>query len=196
MLDGDFARADRLAAESLAFADEGDLFDAHLAWVMQRLSQALLLEDLQLLAPHADRILNVVDRLETVATWGSSFRVLMLAALGRQAEARRRMSAQARVMPDFPGAVLRGNVSLLLRDRQLAEEILPAFVEARKMIPFFWLHGLVVFGPTARMAAELAALAGRVDEARTFLDEAFEEAERLGSPSMVRLVRARREALV
>jgi hypothetical protein len=196
MLDGDFERADRLAAEGLAVADAAAVFPGRLAWVMQRFAQAFLRDDLPSLAPDAECILKVCAQLEPTAPWANLVGAVVLAALGRDLEARARLAAFAIELTDLPNVLMAGHVALVLGDRPLGERMLPALIEGRDRVPFFWIPGgVAVFGPAARVAGEIAAMLGRTDEARTLLDEAIQASERLGSPPLVALARARREAL-
>jgi hypothetical protein len=197
MLDGDFDRADALAAQGLALAEEAGVFQGRLYWVMQRVVQALLVrEDPRILAANADRILSVLAVVEKVTPWGRASAALVLAMLGRETEARRRFSPQEVDPADFPSVLGNAYLPLFLRDRELGERLLPALVEAGSRIPFYWMgEAAIVFGPTPGVAGEIAALLGRAEEARGLLDQAIEVAERIGSPPMVARMRARRAAL-
>jgi ATP/maltotriose-dependent transcriptional regulator MalT len=166
-LDGDFDRADRLSREALAIIDEASLFFGALHWSVQRASIALLRGDPASLAPDADRALQTLGRLPRTAIWAPTMRAMILAAVGRESEARRLVLEDFDTAHHIVTALMRGQLALLLRDASLAAPNLGELTQMRPHLQFRWLgESTAIFGPTALVAGEVAAMLGHVDDAR------------------------------
>jgi hypothetical protein len=193
---GDDDRAQAASLEALAIARREESGTAMLLWLIQRMSHAQLYGRPELLVDHIDTLVAMFDAMPSAVPYLS----WLLAGLGRRGEAIRRLrelildplpTPSANLMDLMGGA----EACVLLGDRALGETIYPRLVRAVDRM-FWHLGSGSVLGPTARALGDLAGLIGRVPEARGHYDEAIAFCEKMGSPPLVELCRARRAALV
>jgi hypothetical protein len=195
-LDGDFARADRLSREGRALIDEGSALEASTTWASQRLAHALLRDDPAALAEDAEAIIGSWEALARFVWWARVFKAIVLAMLGKSAEARDELRTLRYEDYNFPGMLMIGHLAILLGDTAMASKVLGLLMPLRDRGEFFWTgHGISCIGPASRICGELAAMLGQNESARALLEQGIHASERMASPPFVALCRARLVAL-
>lgn len=196
LLDGDFARSDDLAKEGYEIAAAGGIFMGMLCWALHRTASALLRADPSCVASDAERCLEIFARLPPSAQFGKLMSGMLLAVVGRVAEARVCVAGYELDALNFPLMITLGCTALHLRDTGIAEDVLGPLLDLRRANQIFWsMQASSVFGPTSQIAGELAAMLGRNDEARGLLEEALAVGQKMGSPAVKANARRHLEAL-
>ena len=191
-LAGDFATAERLSDEAFAIADEGEIRAGKIAWALFRLSLAHLRGDPASVAPYAERI----DALAGPMSGSTGFIAWLYAATGRHDEARALLEGLIKVPHTFPWCLISGETVCILGDRAMAERFYPWLLRHAKDNSLFWGPlGSVVFGPTQRVAGDVARLLGKTEEARQLYAEAIALGERMNAPAFVTLAQRGLDAL-
>jgi len=189
LLLGDFDAAEQLATEAFAIADRGDVPGSRFYWAMHRICIAHVRGEAASIARDAELVLSA-------CRGGPAFSEWVHAAVGQTSLARAALVEITRLPAVFPLAIIGGDAATMIGDADLARIFYDRLRTMRTRQPLFWgPHGTIVLGPTARVAANLAAILGRIDEARVLYDEAIELAERMCAPAFVALARRARDAL-
>jgi hypothetical protein len=198
LLDGDFDEAARHGADLLEAGERANVPNARVAWVALRIAIARARGAPGEISSDAEEILRHPSSALLKASWDP----WVLAAIGRESEARERLNHFTVDPCNSPVAVYAADAAVMLRDPALAASLYDLMRPFRGGAlfgenPVMW--GLPtpgpVFGPTALVAADLAALLGRAEDAHRLYDEAIDVAERVGGIPFVRLARERRDAL-
>ena len=172
LLRGDIAEAERLGKEA---------FDTDPTSVMCRMHYALHRFGIAHVGDDPGRIAAepIFERLVTIGA-GAMFRAWRSAAFGDHDGAARNIEELLLLPGHFIGILLAGEAARLLGDRALAERIYPALAQhARDNMAFWASHGALFFGPTERIAGEVAAMLGKTEEARAHFEEAIRICERM-----------------
>lgn len=186
-LEGDFARAEALGEDALRLVEETNNAYGRMTWAVHRISLAHLRGDLTSLAPTAER-LGIFARLPQP----NGFMTIVNAALGNRDVALRDLDVLLEEPRNFAWMCLLGEVVWLLRDKERAERMWPGIkTHAERQIMFWGPHGTLAIGPAARVAADVAAVAGRVDEARGLYEEAIRIGTRMQAPAIITLCQQR-----
>ncbi|HVH46975.1 MAG TPA: AAA family ATPase, partial [Labilithrix sp.] len=193
-LAGDFDTADRLCAEAAKIAEEGDLRAGKIAWALCRVSFACLRDDLDRLASERQKLEPISVACRT-GEW-RSFSALIYAATGRHEEARAALADLETWIDSYLFCVWCGEAVVILGDTELAERVYPRLLTHAAENTLLWgPFGSVVFGPTQRIAADLARLLGKTEDARRLYDEAVAIGERMAAPALITLAKRRRAML-
>ncbi|HVH46136.1 MAG TPA: hypothetical protein VM925_27490, partial [Labilithrix sp.] len=151
-LAGDFVMADRLCAEALRIAKEGEIRVGKVVWALCRVSLAFLGGDPARIASDQQHLEAVA--LATRTRESRSFLALVYAATGRREEARATLGDAETWIDSYPFSIFCGEAIVLLGDTELASRLYPRLVSYATDHTFSWgPFGTVVFGPTPRIAA-------------------------------------------
>jgi hypothetical protein len=189
LLEGDFEAAERLGHEGLALAERHRIIGGQMAWAQHRVALAQACGDPRSIAPIADRLLALLQPSPLVFT---GFKVWILAAVGRAAEARALIPSLELDRAHFVSMMAVAEAAVLLDDRELAIGVHEVLAPTADHLYVFWGGppcGTVI-GPTSRLVALLAAYLGRTDEARRRYEQAIVDATRLGAVPLIELARA------
>jgi hypothetical protein len=149
---------------------------AKIHYAMHRLNLALAREDDAGIAGVAE----LAAAFAIIPPMSNPFTGWLAVVSGRLDEGRRRIEAAIQIPEAFPSIIVAAEATLALRDRELAARIYPfvrGFCETQ--IGFWSSHGSMFIGPTARIAAKLAAFLGKNDEARALFEESIRICERM-----------------
>jgi hypothetical protein len=191
LLAGELAVAEQLGNEALAAARSAGIAVAELAWTQHRISLAIASGDPSSIGSVADRVLaHYPTSLTVIPSW-------VYAATGRHDEARAALAHYTPHVAHVPATLLAADIARMLGDRELAERVRVVLDQLAGSVNMFWGGPPIgtAIGPLPRFAADLAALLGREDEARTLYDRAIAVAETIGAVPMVALARRGRDAL-
>src|SRR5262249_32659865 len=84
----------------------------------------------------------------------------------------------------------------MLEDKPLGEKLYPYLSKHARENPIFWGgYGTTAFGPTPRIAGDVARLLGRAEEARSWYELALTVGRRVGAPAMATLTEQRLASL-
>jgi len=165
-LAGDFTKADQLCAEALRIAEEGEIRAGRIAWVLFRASVAHLRGDPSRIAID-QQYFDAVATTSRSSEW-QSFAAWVYAATGRPEEARAMLDDIEGWLHSYPFCLLCGEAISILGDAELAKRVYPTLLAQAADHTFFWgPFGSAIFGPTQRIAAQLAHLMGKTEEARS-----------------------------
>lgn len=189
LLDGDYERAERNAAESRRLAIEAKSMPGMVAWTLQRVSTATV-RGVEHIRSDTDAMLETVARIMPLKAMVGVIKCM----IGRSEEGRATISeVPTPGSYDVARSQMLGDAAVALQDRAVAERVVDSLLAQYRASPVFWgPHGAALMGPLSRTAAQTAALVGRTDEAREAADAALETCERLGSPPLVERMRALR----
>ena len=191
LLAGELAAAEQLGNEALAIArqrgDRGRRPCMGAAPDLARDRERRALVDRSV----ADRVLaHHPTSLSVIPSW-------VYAATGRYDEARAALAHYTPHVAHVPATLLAADIARVLGDRELAERVRGVLDELAGSVNMFWGAPPIgtAIGPLPRLAADLAALLGREDEARVLYDRAIAVAETIGAVPLVALARRGRDAL-
>jgi energy-coupling factor transporter ATP-binding protein EcfA2 len=190
-LDGDFAEADRLNEEARVLAVRPGSGYAVSAWTFQQLSLADLRGDPGMLVKHAPALLTTLSMFAAKVSPAT-----VLAVSGQRDEAQRLLRDATFDPGDVTSLVFGALACLTLEDTEVAERLYaPVAALANTHRLFLGTAAASIFGPLARMAGELARLAGRPTDATRHHDQALAVCAAVGSPALTALCeRARSRA--
>jgi tetratricopeptide (TPR) repeat protein len=194
LLDGDIAEAERLGAIARELAEQGAIRAGLVTYVLHRISIAQVRGMAADITAHADLIREVMGRVGRPVS--DVFQFWLDAALGRKEHAlgtlRKVLITQADGPPNFPGALMGGDAIAIAGDVELAEKLYPDMAYHASQNPFFWGPlGTSIFGPTHRVAGDLARLLGKEDEARRWYEEALALGEKMQARIIVDVAKRR-----
>jgi tetratricopeptide (TPR) repeat protein len=194
VLDGDLERADRLARQSFEISSGASVFPGMVSWAIHRVARAVLLREP--IGDDAERVLGVFGRVPPRTSFVAPFSAMLLASVGRRAEARELVAKKVMLLTSFPLIVTMGCLAVLIEDVELAKTLVDPLIAVRNDNTMFWsMHCTGLFGPTPQIAGELCVMLGRTDEARGLFDEAIVVGERLSSPTLIANAKKARDAL-
>lgn len=193
LLSADFDSAERLAAEAYAIAGSADVPSFAFHWALHLVCVPHVRGEPSSIAKDSGTAFEAFAPVyggQALATW-------VHAALGHGTEATRGLAELVVAGPEsFPGTLIGGEVARLIGDRDAGAKFYAELCAAKSTKPIFWgPHGTIVLGPTVRVAADLAAMLGRIDEARALYEEAIAFAERMRAPALIALARRGLDAL-
>lgn len=193
LLDGDFDRAERNAHEGRRIAVDSGQFSGLVAWTLQRVATSIVRGDTSYILPDTDAMIEVFTKLSPFSAMTGA----MMCLIGRTEEGRKRLDMLPAISPhDLPRLSMLGEAAIMLRDPGLAARAVEPMLTRYATSPVFWgPHGSSLMGPAPKTAARLAALVGRMEEARVAADDALRVAERLESPPLVACMRELRASL-
>ncbi len=193
LLDGDFERAEVLAEEGRAIAEEGSVRSGLVAWALLVCSIALVRDDPSWIAERGQSVRAVFDKMGAAR---NGFAVWHDAVSGRTEQARQGLPDVLAMPGSFPWALLAGETAIVLGDLAAAAKLHPALERHAAQNDIFWgPFGIGCVGPTRRIAGDVAALLGRKDAALASYQEALAIAERMQAPPLVAQARKRLAAL-
>lgn len=180
-LASDFAASEQLAQDALEIAEEGAVQAGRMAWMMWRMSIAQLRGDPGSVAPDAERLEAMTQRMPPLRAW-------LYAATGRRDQAVRLINEVARGASYFSWALFGAEVAALVDDDELAERAYAAVSRHAEHNSLLWgPSGVVVFGQAPRAAGDLATRLGRSDEAQRWYDAANALGTTMQAPALIAL---------
>lgn len=180
-LASDFAASEQLAQDALDIAEEGAVQAGRMAWMMWRMSIAQLRGDPGSVAPDAERLEAMTQRMPPLRAW-------LYAATGRRDQAVRLINEVARGASYFSWALFCAEVASLVDDDELAERAYAAVSRHAEHNSLLWgPSGVVVFGQAQRAAGDLATRLGRSDEAHRWYDAANALGTTMQAPALIAL---------
>ncbi|HKO90353.1 MAG TPA: hypothetical protein VJU61_04330, partial [Polyangiaceae bacterium] len=185
-LSGDLERADRANAAARAAAELAAAGAAWHHWAIHQFSRAQLLARPDLLRAEAPTLLEHSRREPGLFAW-------VLAAVGREEEARQQLVLVPEAHPWSYGLVAGAEACVLLGDASLVQPIYDTLAPTAKRMVFAGAAG-TVFGPTGRILGDLALLQGRRADALRHYDEALACAEQMQSALVTEVCRRARAA--
>lgn len=194
LLDGAPREAQALGDRSLRIAEEAGLAVGVVANLVLALGAVQMQEDYGAAHRIGARLHRVLTR-EGVANglgFGAKCLDAWLESVSDDDAPARRAIERLDVRGEIPSLLVLAEGTTVRRDAESAGRLYPAVCAELERNPFLWgPSGLGIFGPTARIAADLARLLGRADEARAHDLTTLALGERMQSPLIVGMAKRR-----
>ncbi|HEX6277669.1 MAG TPA: hypothetical protein VFZ53_31720, partial [Polyangiaceae bacterium] len=188
LLDDRLDDARRLSDESRALGSPGSSAEA--VWGLQRMAIALASGDPSSIAADADELMQLGARKR-----GTVIPAWILAASGSSGEAVTLLEVSLRSQQHFPDVLWAAGACVLLKNLDIGARVYPALVAEVGRNRMYWgPGGGTLFGPTSLMAADLALLLGRREEASAHYDEAITLCRTIGAKPLLALALRGRKA--
>ena len=200
-LAGDFILADQLCADARELAKRsGLLVEGDLAWAMARLSFALLRGEPERIATDNELIQAIMSSISGAPNYAPATNLavgaFICAAIGRADDARALLKQTEGWFWNYHICVSAAEASVILGDAEWAERLYSTLVAHAANNTFIWEpFGMLAFGPTQRVAGDVARLLGKKDDARRLYDEAIAIGQRMAAPALIELATKRKAAL-
>ncbi len=177
LFEGRLEEAERLGDEALVLAEQAGAV-VGTEWALQRVAIAVARQEPAWIAPHAARILSILER----GPFAGAMRAWVLAAIGRREEAAAVLPKAAALLQGLPTLLLCADACLSLDDAASASLVYEQLPKRSVGIEFFWgaARGYAL-GPTSRVLGDLAGLLGRKEDARRHYEDAIALCRRIGA---------------